>query len=90
MSFPVEPLGAILGVKVTRGAMLRPRTGGLTDTGAMFCAHIGLAPGRLASVLDPRRRGLTLWEADVAACRLGRHPLSIWPEWATDPVGYPK
>lgn len=27
------------------------------------------------------RHGLTSWDADMAAVRLGLHPSAIWPEW---------
>lgn len=28
-----------------------------------------------------RNEGLTAWAADRAACAVGMHPISIWPEW---------
>lgn len=31
-----------------------------------------------------RRQGLTPWQADRYACRLGVHPSTIWPTWFQD------
>lgn len=73
---------------VTRGAMIEPRTGKPTDHGRAFCARIGLDPRRLPALLDPRRLGLTFWEADEVAQSIGRHPSTVWPEWADDDTGY--
>lgn len=28
-----------------------------------------------------RSRGLTVWTADTAACRVGLHPSYLWPDW---------
>lgn len=38
---------------------------------------------------DARRAietGLTEWQADRAACRLGLHPVEVWPMWTVLPL----
>lgn len=87
-TYPIEPVAKALGITATRGTMIQPRTGRLTDAGAMFCDHIGLNPSRLASILDPRRGDLRFWEADTVAAAIGLHPANLWPEWADDDHGY--
>lgn len=89
--YPVEAIAKLLageGWTVTRGAMIEARTGKPTDHGLAFADAIGLDPARLPAVLDPRRLGLTFWEADTVAQRCGLHPANIWPEWGDDPEGY--
>lgn len=44
--------------------------------------------GRLCKISGSRvaeavSGGLTVWEADRLACRLGLHPGNVWPEWWT-------
>lgn len=30
------------------------------------------------------RRGMSFHQADIAACRAGYHPATVWPEWFPD------
>lgn len=89
-SYPLEPVINTLGDtwRITRGVMIRPRSGQLTDLGRAFCECIGLNPSRLPSILDERRLDLTFWEADAVATKLGLHPAELWPEWADDDSGF--
>lgn len=84
--YSLEPLAKALDLTLTRGAMIQPRSGRPTESGAAFCRAIGLNPGRLPRLLDPRNQnpGLDFYEADRAACSLGRRPEDFWPEWGDD------
>ncbi|MBS1836225.1 MAG: hypothetical protein JST64_00855 [Actinobacteria bacterium] len=87
-SFPLAPIVAIIGVKATRAALVASRTGKPTDGGLAFCERIGVPPRRLAALLDPRCGELTFWEADTAACRIGLHPMLVWPDWGDTDDGF--
>ena len=57
---------------------------------AMRARSSGEAARRLRVSMSTMKRlrstGLTVWQADVYACRAGLHPGLVWPEW-WDPVG---
>ena len=38
----------------------------------------------VSTVQSLRSTGLTVWQADRAACRFGLHPSEVWPDWWDD------
>lgn len=89
----------VFSVTVTRGSTVEQRTMKATDeTGqwtlmalgrllAPLPAHFGDSPKSIHHDVIRRWRetGLRESEADAIACRLGFHPLNIWPDYGQDP-----
>lgn len=53
----------------------------------------GLALARRLGVTDRtiwrwKAEGLSDHQADRAACALGRHPVSVWPDWYTQTANF--
>ena len=68
--YPVQPLLDAAGI---RGA----------DWAAETAFRLGISRRQVHRCVA---QGLSWTQADRFACRLGHHPLNVWPEWTSDPV----
>lgn len=78
--YPLEPLADALGV--TLGVPGRPATFDGSNGLVALAEYLEMSRGQVYTRL--KRGGLDVWEADRAACKLGKHASEIWPEWGDE------
>lgn len=79
--YPLEPLADALGVTLGVPGR-RNEAPDISHGWTALAEHLGLTARQMR-----RRReagGLSVWEADEAACKLDKHASEIWPEWGDE------